>query len=240
MTSKMKLLLFGHGWAGCFALKYLLSESHEVFVYCNQTDDLSSLSTQCKQLGVNASFNSKDFTEHKLDFEAVVSMHCRQKIPKKIIEHVGPLSMNLHPSILPNYKGCSSLTWALFNGETEVGYSYHEMVEEFDSGNIIYQNKEPIFNFDTQATLYQRILFKSVEAFPTAFNLMCNKHRIQMPKGGMYYKRGAPFDGKIDPKWSDDKIARFIRAMYHPPYKPAEYNGNLITNLNSYFNMRKG
>ena len=206
MTSKMKLLLFGHGWAGCFALKYLLSKSHEVFVYCNQTDDLSSLSTQCKQLGVNASFNSKDFTEHKLDFEAVVSMHCRQKIPKKIIEHVGPLSMNLHPSLLPNYKGCSSLTWALFNGETEV----------------------------------QRILFKSVEAFPIAFNLMCNKRRIQMPKGGMYYKRGAPFDGKIDPNWSDDKIARFIRAMYHPPYKPAEYNGNLITNLNSYFDMRKG
>ena len=42
---------------------------------------------------------------------------------------------------------------------------------------------------------------------------------------GKYFKRGAPYDGIISLKWSEEKIERFIRAMTHPPYPFATYNG---------------
>jgi methionyl-tRNA formyltransferase len=56
-----------------------------------------------------------------------------------------------------------------------------------------------------------------------------------------YYGRDLPFFGIIDPTWSTEKIDRFIRAMYFPPFKPAviELNGKLVPvhNLEDYFTI---
>ena len=41
--------------------------------------------------------------------------------------------------LLPYYKGCNSLMWAMINNERYVGYTYHFLSNNFDEGNIIYQ-----------------------------------------------------------------------------------------------------
>ena len=49
-------------------------------------------------------------------------------------------------SLLPKYKGCSSITWAMVNGEKRCGFTYHYMNEKYDDGKIILQKSIKIKN----------------------------------------------------------------------------------------------
>ena len=47
--------------------------------------------------------------------------------------------VNGHPSLLPRYRGPSPVSWAIRNGETEIGYTLHHMDAELDTGPILAQ-----------------------------------------------------------------------------------------------------
>lgn len=65
--------------------------------------------------------------------------------------------VNLHPSLLPKYRGPSPITGVLLNGEAETGVSIMVLDEEMDHGPIIAQVTEPIQNDDTAITLRDRL-----------------------------------------------------------------------------------
>lgn len=51
---------------------------------------------------------------------------------------------NVHPSILPYYKGPTPIEWCLHNSEKYVGWSLHEITEQIDAGKIIHQSAIPV------------------------------------------------------------------------------------------------
>lgn len=61
-------------------------------------------------------------------------------IPKEIIFLV-PLCVNIHPSLLPKYRGPTPVEWALFKGEKEAGVTAHLLTEKVDEGDILIQKK---------------------------------------------------------------------------------------------------
>ncbi len=160
--------------------------------------------------------------------DVVFSLHYRDRIPQHILDIPRFGCVNMHPSLLPDYRGCFSAPWAIINGETVTGYTYHFMELEFDTGNIILQERIPISPLDTAFSLFHKLLVKSMESFADAFHsaVMERKPGYPQPKGGSYYPRRVPYDGKIDTSWSDDLIERFIRAMYFPPFKGAVLSVN--------------
>lgn len=52
--------------------------------------------------------------------------------------------VNGHPSLLPRYRGPSPVSWAIRNGEEEIGFTFHYMDAELDTGNIIGQTRIPL------------------------------------------------------------------------------------------------
>jgi methionyl-tRNA formyltransferase len=52
--------------------------------------------------------------------------------------------VNGHPSLLPRYRGPSPVSWAIRNGETEIGFTLHYMDAELDTGNILGQVRIPL------------------------------------------------------------------------------------------------
>ena len=69
--------------------------------------------------------------------------------------------VNGHPSLLPRYRGPFPVAWAVRNGETEIGFTYHLMDEAFDTGPVLAQASVAILPDDTEDTLHERI--KAVE-----------------------------------------------------------------------------
>ena len=64
--------------------------------------------------------------------------------------------INIHPSLLPKYKGLNTHQRAL--NDSKHGMTIHKVVEELDSGEIIFQNSIRVYNFDDEESLKNRVL----------------------------------------------------------------------------------
>ncbi len=72
-------------------------------------------------------------------------------------------TFNLHASLLPQYRGAAPINWAIINGETETGATTFFLQHEIDTGNIVFQEKEPVYETDTAGTLYERLMRKGAD-----------------------------------------------------------------------------
>ena len=92
----------------------------------------------------------------------IVSPKLIDAFPNKII--------NIHPSILPKYKGLNAIGQALESGDTITGCTVHYVTEELDSGKIIEQSLVSIFSDDTVETLAQRVQQEEHRLLPMVIN----------------------------------------------------------------------
>ena len=76
--------------------------------------------------------------------------------------------MNIHPSLLPKYKGLDTHARALAAGDTEHGCTVHFVVPELDSGPIVEQGRVPILPGDDEASLAARVLETEHTLYPKA------------------------------------------------------------------------
>lgn len=66
-------------------------------------------------------------------------------------------SMNVHASLLPQYRGAAPIHWAVINGEQETGVTTFLLKHEIDTGDILYQAKTSIGEDETTGELYHRL-----------------------------------------------------------------------------------
>ncbi len=233
----MNIILCGYNWIGCYALEHFLGDSsNNVFVYThessNQDVDMVDL---CKKLNVN--FSTKNINESDLPFipDLICSAYYRYIINQNIIDKVNGKIFNIHPSLLPDYKGCSSLTWALINGEKKVGFTYHYIDAAVDTGNIILQKELKVEEWDSQETLYLRVMFEASKHFKESVDRVLNGDLGKIQDDlGRYYNRGCPHDGIIDDNWGEEKIRRFIRAMNYAPRPGAKIDKYEVFKFDEY------
>lgn len=76
--------------------------------------------------------------------------------------------INIHPSLLPLYKGLHTHERALANGDREHGCTVHYVSDELDGGPIIMQARVPVLADDTPGTLAARVLVEEHKLYPAA------------------------------------------------------------------------
>jgi methionyl-tRNA formyltransferase len=67
-------------------------------------------------------------------------------------------TINLHASLLPQYRGAAPIQWAIINGETQTGVTTFFINEKIDEGNILLWEKVPILPQDNAASLHDKLL----------------------------------------------------------------------------------
>ena len=82
--------------------------------------------------------------------------------------------INVHPSLLPKYKGLNTVQRALDAGDTVVGCTVHYVTEELDSGDIIYQGLVDVEPNDNVKTLTRKIQRQEYSILPEAIRLIKN------------------------------------------------------------------
>lgn len=107
-----------------------------------QVDDLNSIA-----------FANK-IKEFKPDLQIVVAFRI---LPKEIFTIPKLGTINLHPSLLPEYRGPAPIQWAIINGEKKTGVTTFYIDEKIDEGNIIYQKGIQIKKTDTYTTLENKL-----------------------------------------------------------------------------------
>jgi methionyl-tRNA formyltransferase len=67
-------------------------------------------------------------------------------------------TINLHGSLLPQYRGAAPINWAIINGEKETGVTTFKLQQEIDTGNILLQEKIEISEDETAGTLHDKMM----------------------------------------------------------------------------------
>ena len=98
-------------------------------------------------------------------------------VSSKLIEAFPRRIINIHPSLLPKYKGLNVIQKALDSDDIFTGVTVHYVTEELDSGEILEQRKVPIYDGDTLEMLTQRIQRTEYTILPRAIEHV--KYKIQ-------------------------------------------------------------
>ncbi|MBM3520904.1 MAG: phosphoribosylglycinamide formyltransferase, partial [Alphaproteobacteria bacterium] len=88
--------------------------------------------------------------------------------------------LNIHPSLLPAYRGLHTHERALADGANEHGCTVHELTAELDAGPVILQARVPVFPGDTPETLAARVLVEEHRIYPEALAQIA--HGLQAKK----------------------------------------------------------
>lgn len=86
--------------------------------------------------------------------------------------------INIHPALLPAYKGLDTHARALADGATVHGATVHFVVPDMDSGPIILQEEVPVLPGDTAETLGKRVLEAEHRLYPAALRMITTEYRL--------------------------------------------------------------
>lgn len=102
--------------------------------------------------------NEESLIKKVKDLKADIAVVCsfNYKIPKTLLESVKEGFINVHPSLLPKYRGPNPYSAAILGNEKETGVTLHFMDENFDTGDMVAQRKIEITPYETMGTLFNR------------------------------------------------------------------------------------
>jgi phosphoribosylglycinamide formyltransferase-1 len=181
VTKRVAILISGGGSNMVSLVKDMQSGDHPatpVLVVSNVAD--AGGLQKAADLGVpTAVVDHKPFGKDREAFEAELTRVLEEAQPDIICcagfmriltegftSHWGGRMLNIHPSLLPKYKGLHTHQRALEAGDTEHGCSVHEVTAELDGGPILGQAKIAIEDGDTADTLASRLLTWEHKLYP--------------------------------------------------------------------------
>jgi len=112
-----------------------------------------------------------------LNVDLIVMAGWMRIVSSKLIEAFPRRIINIHPSLLPKYKGLNVIQKALDSNDIFTGVTVHYVTEELDSGEIIEQRKVPIYDGDNLDLLTKRIQRTEYTILPRAIEHV--KYKIQ-------------------------------------------------------------
>jgi methionyl-tRNA formyltransferase len=141
-------------------------------------------------------------------------------------------SIQYHPSLLPKYRGPSSINWPIIKGDSETGLSIFRPTDGLDEGQVILQKKTPIGPDDTLGTVYfDRLFPMGVEALLEAADLvLTGRHAetVQDESKASYEGWCRTAEAKIDWAKPIDQVYNLIRGCNPAPCAWTTFEGRQL------------
>ena len=169
---KISIIFSGRGSNACSILKFIIENKLKFIVkniICNnkEADGINKIS----KLGFNVRIIDKklynNIDKYNSDLYSILQpekddllLLCgyMNKIPKDIINLFNGNIINIHPSLLPKYKGLHTHDKVISNKDLYHGCTTHYVTEDIDCGPLIAQYKIPVMQFDNSVTIAKRLL----------------------------------------------------------------------------------
>lgn len=176
-----------------------------------------------------------EFIETLKSYQADLQVVVAFRMLPEVVWNMPPLgTINLHASLLPQYRGAAPINWAIINGETETGVTTFKLQHEIDTGNIIDQQTVAIRADETAGELHDELMQTGARLLAESVRKIQNGTAIYKPQRRQETAiiKTAPKifreDGKID--WHQDinKIYNLIRGLSPYPGAWTTVNGNAM------------
>ena len=241
----MKIIFFGSSHFALPSFKALVEAEYDIACVVTQPDrargrGMHLASTLVKELdkkygiqayqpeAVNSASSVKFLKNLKPDIFIVIAYG--QILSAELLS-IPKLSVNLHASLLPRYRGAAPINWAIINGEKESGVTIIKMSEKMDAGDILFQKKISIGEQDTAVTLEEKmseegakLLLDALKAIEGGFY----KEQPQDKKEMSLAPKLKKADGLIDWSSSAQDIHNLIRGAIPWPGAFTHHKGKLL------------
>ncbi len=218
--------------------RYEQTSTHPVKLFIKDLFNPDPELTLIKQLKLNQirlkSANCKEFRKLllNLNVDLIIIGTWKERIRKETFDIPKIGTINVHPSLLPKYRGPNPYIQTILNGEKQTGVTLHLVDENYDSGAILAQEKFEIKDTDTSKELRER-------AVHTARKLVCEFIKdldtkiitpiAQNKKYATYFPNITGNEKMLDFKYqTSEEISRTIKALH--PFLPT-----YITHFNKFF-----
>jgi methionyl-tRNA formyltransferase len=176
------------------------------------------------------SVNSESFRRQvkKLDADIIITASWSEKFSPETINSPKIACINLHPALLPKYRGPNPYLQVILHNESTSGITFHLMTENYDSGAILHQQQTPVYSYDTGLSLKQRcckLAAKEVQFMLDDFDEKLKNAKEQREDIATYYPNILLKEIILDfTNETAQEIDRRIRALTpwvhcHVPYK---------------------
>lgn len=100
-----------------------------------------------------------DFLSELRAFEADLQVVVAFRMLPEVVWNMPPKgTINLHASLLPQYRGAAPINWAIINGESETGVTTFFLKHEIDTGDILFSDRVTILHTDTAGDLHDKLM----------------------------------------------------------------------------------
>lgn len=188
-----------------------IAQAHDIEVW--QPAKISDLSSQISQfdrpVGVLVSFG--------------------KIIPQAMIDLFSPGIINVHPSLLPLYRGPSPIEQAILNGDSRTGVSIMQLSARMDAGPVYTQTTVDLSGTETKPELYQLLAERGAKLLVESLDQIITgqlQPTAQDEAAASYTKLLSKEDGLIDPsQHSATAIERMVRAFIGYPKTRLDFKG---------------
>jgi methionyl-tRNA formyltransferase len=206
---------FGFAASAPFGASVLerLAESHQIAFCLTQPDAPAGRGrglrpAPAKLTAMKLGIPVVESLDAPLDAETIVLVAYGRLIPTELLDR--HLWLNVHPSLLPRWRGAAPVERALIAGDTETGVTVIKLVQELDAGPIAAQERFPVAPDDDAGAIYDR-------AVPVATDLL---ERVlpgaafepQPSEGITYAEKIGPDDRELDLANPEEAVNR-VRAL---------------------------
>jgi methionyl-tRNA formyltransferase len=153
----------------------------------------------------------------------LLAFYYRSMLPPQLLQLARWGALNMHGSLLPQYRGRAPVNWAIANGETRTGATLHYMVARPDAGPIVAQEAVAIGPNDHALAVSMAVAAAAAHILSSTLPAMA----LGPPPGrpmdlaaGSYFGGRTPEDGRIQPEWPGMRVHAMIRAVA-PPFPGA-------------------
>jgi methionyl-tRNA formyltransferase len=226
----LKIVFFGTPDFAVPALESLLGSAHEVLAVVTQPDRQSGRGRKIKSCAVKIEALNADlrvlqpqtvkdpaFVDEvkNMNPEVIVVVAYGQILPPELIHLPQKGCINIHASLLPNYRGAAPINWALIHGDRSTGITIMQMDEGMDTGPILLQEELEILPDDTAGSLSARLSKAGGPLLITALDRLENDKLKPYPQegGATYAAIMKKSDGFIEWERTAAELNRFIRGM---------------------------
>ncbi len=232
----MRIVLFGEDIFSAAVLQSLIDNGHTVEavicpVYKNNMEH-RSIEKVARKNSISF-FHEKNVNDNsvrdnllKIGPDLIVCVHLRKILSENIYSLPAKRAINVHPSLLPKYRGLSPQHQALIHGDTETGVTVHYIDETADTGDIIIQEKIPLTNDTYIYDLQLKMLSVYKYLVADAIRLTMTTDFRPSPQDiscGSWFGRMKDSDRRIDVEKTKFTIYNLIRAV-SKPYRGAYFN----------------
>lgn len=161
------------------------------------------------------------------NFDLFVLASYGRILPQELLDLPKLGALNVHPSLLPKYRGATPIQTALRNGDEETGVTIMLMDAGMDTGDIVLQERTPIDPDERYGELHERLAHFGAQALSHAIDLARSGYITHSPQKGepSVTRPLSKADLTIDWQWPSEKIVNTVRAFAPAPAARAAVAG---------------